>query len=64
MEKLLSFADAEHITGIKQATWRAWAAGRKVPVVRLGRRVKLRESDLQKMIESSLVPALPERGKR
>lgn len=61
MERLISFAEAEEITGIKQTTWRAWAARRRVPVVRLGRRVKLRESDLQKLIESNLIPAVPER---
>ena len=30
-------------------------------MIRLGRRVKLRESDLQKLIESNLIPAVPER---
>jgi excisionase family DNA binding protein len=64
MEKLLSFDEAAAITGIKVPTWRAWVARRKVPVVRLGRRLKLRESDLQKLIESSLIPAAPERASR
>jgi excisionase family DNA binding protein len=64
MEKLHSFSDAENLTGIKVSTWRAWAAARKIPVVRLGRRIKLRESDLQKLIDSSLVPARPERDAR
>lgn len=64
MEKLLSFSDLENLTGIKVATWRSWASGRRIPVVRLGRRIKLRESDLQKLIESNLVPALPERAAR
>jgi len=64
MEKLLSFADVENLTGIKVPTWRAWAAARKIAVVRLGRRVKVRESDLQKLIESGLVPAMPARGPR
>jgi excisionase family DNA binding protein len=61
MDKLVSFKDAEALTDIKVQTWRAWAAQRKFPVVRLGRRVKIRESDLQKLIEPSLVPAAPER---
>jgi excisionase family DNA binding protein len=61
MDRLLSFEEAQERTGIRVPTWRAWAARRKVPVVRLGRRVKIRESDLQKLIESSLVPALPSR---
>jgi excisionase family DNA binding protein len=64
MEKLLSFEEAHALTGIRVPTWRAWAAKRKFPVVRLGRRVKIRESDLQKLSESSLVPALPEHAAR
>ena len=64
MERLFSFDEAAALTGIKVPTWRAWAARRKVPVVRLGRRIKIRESDLQKLIESNLVPALPGRGER
>jgi excisionase family DNA binding protein len=63
MEKLLSFEEAQTLTGIRIPTWRAWAAKRKVPVVRLGRRIKLRESDLQKFIESNLVPSLPDRAR-
>jgi excisionase family DNA binding protein len=59
MEKLLSFSDAEILTGMKVPTWRAWTAARRTPVVRLGRQIKLRESDLQKLIESNVVPARP-----
>lgn len=61
MEKLYSFEEAQTLTGIKVPTWRAWAAQRKIAVVHLGRRVKLRESDLQKLIESNLIPARVER---
>jgi excisionase family DNA binding protein len=63
MDKLLSFQEAQDLTGIKVPTWRAWAAARKVPVVRLGRRVKVRETDLQKLIESNLVPAAPQHSR-
>jgi len=61
LEQLYSFEEAAALTGIKVPTWRAWAARRKIPVVRLGRRIKLRESDLKKLIESSLIPARIER---
>ena len=64
MDKLLSFEEAAVLTGIRVPTWRAWAAKRKIPIVRLGRRVKVRESDLQKLIESSLIPARPDRASR
>jgi excisionase family DNA binding protein len=61
MEKLHSFESCEVITGIKVTTWRRWAAQRRIAVVRLGRRVKVRESDLQAMIDGNIVPALPRR---
>jgi Helix-turn-helix domain len=63
MEKLLPFAECEQVTGIKQNTWRFWAKQRRIAVVYLGRRVKIRESDLQKLIEAGSVPALPQRGR-
>ena len=63
VEKLFSFEEAETLTGIKVSTWRAWTARSRVPVVRLGRRVKLRESDLQKLIDSNTIPAPPERAR-
>jgi excisionase family DNA binding protein len=64
MDRLISFEQAQSLTGIKVSTWRAWAAIRKIPVVRLGRRIKLRESDLEKLVEASLVPARPDRSVR
>ena len=60
MEKLYSFEDAAFITGIKVPTWRAWVRERKISVVRLGRRIKIRESDLQQLIDSSVIPAAEE----
>lgn len=64
MEKLLSFEEAQALTGIRVSTWRAWSAQRRIPIVRLGRRLKIREHDLQKLIDSNVVPALPERAAR
>jgi len=61
MEKLFSFEEIQQLTGIRVPTLRAWAARRVFPVVRLGRRVKVRESDLQRFIDERIVPALPER---
>jgi predicted DNA-binding transcriptional regulator AlpA len=63
-EKLLSFHELEDRTGIKVQTWRAWAAQRRFPVVHLGRRIKMRESDLQKFVAANTTPALPERDAR
>lgn len=61
MEQMFSFEELERLTGIKVATWRVWAGRRLFPIVRLGRRVKVRESDLQHFIDARVVPAAPER---
>jgi len=63
MEKLISFEEAQQLTGIKIATWRSWAAQRRIATVRLGRRIKLRVSDLEKFVDAGTIPALPERGR-
>jgi excisionase family DNA binding protein len=62
MQKLLSFEEMAQLSGIKVPTWRAWAARRMFPIVRLGRRVKVRESDFERFIAERVVPAAPERS--
>ena len=61
MEKLISFEEAQQLTGIKIATWRSWAAQRRIATVSLGRRIKLRVSDLEKFVDARTIPAAPER---
>ncbi len=63
MEKLISFEEAQQLTGIKIATWRSWAAQRRIATVRLGRRIKLRVSDLERFVEANTVPARPEHSR-
>lgn len=59
-DRLLSFEEAQQLTGIRIPTWRKWAAKRRIAVVRIGRRVKVRRSDLERLIERNLIPAAPE----
>jgi excisionase family DNA binding protein len=61
MQKLLSFEEMQQLSGIKVPTWRAWAARRMFPIVRLGRRIKVREADFERFIAERVVPAAPER---
>jgi len=56
-EKLLTVKDAAERTGYKEATWRAWILQRKVPFHRMGRSIRIAQSDLIRMIEESRVPA-------
>jgi len=56
-DRLLTLAECAARTGHKVSTWRAWVLRRKVPYCKLGRSVRVRESDLEKMIEESRIPA-------
>ena len=60
-EQLLTVREAAARTGHKEATWRAWILLRKVPYHKLGRSIRIAESDLARMIEESRVPARGDR---
>lgn len=55
--ELLSIEEAASFLHIKASTVRSWILFRKIPFVKLGRRVFLRKPDLDKLIEKSVVPA-------
>jgi len=59
MDRLLSFRELEELTGVKIPTWRLWTSQRRIPVVRLGRLVKVRESDIARFLDDGYVPARP-----
>ena len=52
MEKLLDIREVSELLSIKQSTLRAWIFAGKLPVVRLGRLVRIRESALADWIKS------------
>ena len=52
---LLSIDEAGTFLHIKPSTVRSWILFRRVPFVKLGRRVFLRKSDLEKLIADSVV---------
>jgi excisionase family DNA binding protein len=60
-ERLLTVREAAVRTGHKEATWRAWILLRKVPYHKVGRSIRIAESDLTRLIEESRVPARGER---
>jgi excisionase family DNA binding protein len=55
-EQLLTVKEAALRTGHKEATWRAWILLRKVPYHKVGRSIRIAESDLTRLIEQSRVP--------
>ena len=56
-QRLLTVKEAAARTGHKEATWRAWILLRKVPYHKLGRSIRIAESDINRMIEQSRIPA-------
>jgi excisionase family DNA binding protein len=59
--KLLSIEQTAEILGLRPVTVRQWAAARKITRVKLGRRVLIPVTEIERLIEASTIPALPER---
>jgi len=58
-ERLLDVHEAASRLGMKVSTLRAWTYQRRIPVVKLlGRTVRFRERDLQRLIAESTRPPL------
>jgi excisionase family DNA binding protein len=58
---LLTIEETARRLGLRPVTIRMWAAGRRIARVKLGRAVRIPESEVDRLIEHSLIPALPER---
>ena len=57
--ELLNIAEAAELLRLKPSTLRAWVLRRRIPFVKLGRRIMFRRSDLDALITDSLIPARP-----
>jgi excisionase family DNA binding protein len=55
--ELLTIPETAALLRLKVSTIRAWVLQRRVPFVKLGGRVFLRRTDLQALIDASVVPA-------
>lgn len=53
MERFLTVKDVSEITGIRETTIRAWIFQRKIPCVRIGRLVRIKQSDFNEWIGRS-----------
>jgi len=51
MEKLLTVPEAAEALRVSVNTIRAWVFQRKIPVIRVGRKLVFKESDLIKILE-------------
>lgn len=54
---LLTVPEAAALLRLKPSTIRAWVCQRRIPYVKLGRLVRIRRSDAEAVIQSSVVPA-------
>jgi excisionase family DNA binding protein len=50
--------------GVRPITIRTWAAARKIEKVKLGRRVLIPESEIERLIAENTIPRLPVRDVR
>lgn len=57
-DRLVDRPEAASLIGLKEQTLALWAmSGKNLPVVKLGRRVKYRLSDIEAFVERSTRPA-------
>lgn len=57
MERLLNVKEAAEKLSISPHTIRAWVFQRRLPHVQLGRRIGLREADLEEFVKRNFVPS-------
>jgi len=55
---LWSVSELAEDSGIAKGTWYKWVNQRKIPFVRLGRAVRVRDSDYRKFIQKSFCPEI------
>ena len=55
LHELLTVSEAGAMLRLKESTIRSWILKKKIPYVKLGRRVFVRQSDAQNAIESSVI---------
>lgn len=59
MATLLTVSEIAQRTKLKEATIRRWILQKKIPTVRLGRSVRMREEDLDALIREGYERAVP-----
>jgi len=57
MEKLLTVPEAAEALRVSVNTIRAWVFQRRIPVIRVGRKLVFKESDLIKVVEKGFQDA-------
>lgn len=60
---MLTVEDLERESKVSRHTWRAWIRQGRIPVLRLGRRVRVAEDDFRKFIAQNRTPAREGNGR-
>jgi excisionase family DNA binding protein len=60
---MMTVEDLERQTQVSRHTWRAWIRQGKIPVLRLGRRVRVAEEDFRRFLAENRVPARDGNGR-
>lgn len=58
MGELLTIPEAASMLRLKPSTLRAWVLRRKIAFCKVGRLVRIRRSDVEGLVASSIVPAM------
>jgi excisionase family DNA binding protein len=62
--QFVSVADAEAKTGVSKWTWRRWALDGKVGSVKLGKRLLIPVSEIDRLVAQNTRPAVNQKGER
>ena len=54
----LSVGEAENMTGVSRWTWRRWAYDGKIASVKLGKRLVIPTSEIERLVAQNTRPAL------
>ncbi|HKS73834.1 MAG TPA: helix-turn-helix domain-containing protein [Terriglobales bacterium] len=57
MSKLLTIREAAERTNNRESTWRSWVLKRRVLVVKIGRSVRIPETEIERLIKEGTIPA-------
>jgi excisionase family DNA binding protein len=60
VSELLTITEAASLLRLKPSTIRAWVLRRKLPYVKVGRRVRIQRVEVDALIATSVVPARKE----
>jgi excisionase family DNA binding protein len=60
MSNLLTVPETADLLRLRISTIRAWLLRRRLPYLKIGRSVRIRREDVEKLLASAFVPARPE----